>query len=355
MDLKALGWDAAFEEAFRPFGEAGFAPARITSLQANLYTAIGTEGEFKGKITGKMRHKCSQMGDYPAVGDWVAVTANVETGVMQIHGVLPRRSTLTRARTDKDEYVGAQVISANVDVVFVVAALDQELNLARLQRYAAQASVSGARTVLVLNKADLCADPGKALSSARVALRNVDIIAVSAATRAGLETLLGNLKMGETGTLVGPSGAGKSTLINVIMGNNDLATGAVRGYDSKGRQTTTHRELVVLPGGGMLIDNPGMRSLGLEGDESMIAAAYEDVEALTRACKFSDCQHRTEPGCAIKAALADGTLDEGRLASYKKFQREIYILGVKKSQRSREGAGLSKAIKRRQKFEKELL
>jgi len=336
MDIKALGWTTLLEESFRPYGAAGFVPARITALQANLYTAIGDGGEFRGKITGRLRHQCSQIGDYPAVGDWVAVKANPETGIMHIQAVLPRRTKLTRAKEENGKYLGEQIISANVDVVFVVAALDQELNLARLQRYVAQASASEAKIVVVLNKSDLCDDVNKALETVRGALRNVEIIAVSAITGAGFEDILGRLAPGETGTLVGLSGAGKSTLINALMGSEVLATGAVRDFDSKGRQTTTHRELVVLPGGGMLIDNPGMRGLGLDGDEGMVAAAYEDVEALARTCKFSNCHHRTEPGCAIKAALADGTLDPGRLESYGKFQREVFILGVKKGQRSRQ-------------------
>jgi ribosome biogenesis GTPase len=353
MDLRILGWNAFFEEGFGKYRDAGFIQARIVARQANLFTALSEAGEMRGKVSGRMRYECAESGDFPAVGDWVAVKGNPETGVMTIHAVLPRKTKFMRAEYDRDAYQGDQVVCANLDVLFIVLALDQEFNVKSLERYTAQASVSGSKAVVILNKSDLCGNFEQVLAQARSVARDIPIIATSAKTGQGLEEIGKYLAEGITGSLVGPSGAGKSTIINALLGEERMTTAEVRDYDSKGRQTTTHRELVILPGRGMLIDNPGMRGLGITGDQGLVASAFEDVEALIGRCKFSDCQHRTEPGCAIKEALADGTLSEDRYESYKHFLRELWVISVKKSQRTKLGKDVSKAIKRRQKFEKE--
>jgi ribosome biogenesis GTPase len=352
MDLKTLGYDSFFAEKFKPF-EGEFVPARITGRQANLYTALAECGELRGKVSGKLRYECANGASFPAVGDWVAIKANADTGQMTIHALLPRKTKFERADYNGGAYVGDQIVSANIDVIFVVAALDQELSENRIVRYLAQGSASGAETVLVLNKADVCEDTGTAIEIARKAARDTKIVMASAVTGAGLPEMAAHLGAGVTGSLVGPSGAGKSSLINLLLGEDKLRVGGVRKGDYKGRHTTTWREMVILPGGGLLIDNPGMRSIGVTGDEGLVAAAFDDVEALIRQCKFSDCQHRTEPGCAVKAAIADGKLTDERFENYKRLQREIYIIGVKKSQRARMGADLSRAIKRREMAERE--
>ena len=352
MDLKTLGWDSVFKAGFEPF-EGEFVPARISGRQANLYTALAECGELRGKVSGKLRYECANGASFPAVGDWVAIKANAETGQMTIHALLPRKTKFERADYNNGAYVGDQIVSANIDVIFVVAALDQEVNENRIVRYLAQGSASGAEAVLVLNKADLCKDTGTAMETARKAARDTEIVMASAVTGAGIQEIAAHLKPGITGSLVGPSGSGKSSLINALLGEDRLRVGGVRKGDYKGRHTTTWREMVMLPGGGMLIDNPGMRSIGITGDEGLVAAAFDDVEALIKQCKFSDCQHRTEPGCAIKAAIADGHLAEERFENYKRLQREIYIVSVKKSQRSRRGADLTKAVKRRDRSERE--
>jgi ribosome biogenesis GTPase len=353
MDLKALGWCAFFEEAFRMYAEAGFEPARIVSRQGNLYTALSGLGELRGKVSGRMRYECAEGADMPAVGDWVAAKGNPGTGLMTMRAVLPRRTKFERADYNKGAYLGDQVVCANVDVLFVVAGLDQELSEDRLQRYLAQGSASGAKTVVVLNKADLCANLDEVKGMAKAVTRDAPVVVASAVTGAGLRELRAFLPEGITGSMVGPSGAGKSTIINALLGEERFKTCDVRKSDAKGRHTTTHRELVILPGGGMLIDNPGMRGMGVTGDQSLVASAFGDIEELIHRCRFSDCQHRTEPDCAIKAAIESGSLTERRWKDYKRLQRELWVIARKKSQRSRLGREQSVAIKRRQRFERE--
>ncbi|MFH0815370.1 MAG: ribosome small subunit-dependent GTPase A [Methanobacteriota archaeon] len=355
MDLASLGWSPFFEEAFKAHDGEGFVPARITGRQGNLYIALAGCGETRGKVSGRLRYECANGASFPVVGDWVAVKANPETGLMTIHALLPRRTKFERADYNGGAYIGDQTVSANVDVIIVVASLDQEVNENRIVRYLAQGSASGAKTILVLNKSDLSEDACEAMNAAMKAARGARIVLTSAVTGAGIPELAELIGPGVTGSMVGPSGSGKSSIINSLLGEGRLKTGGVRGGDFKGRHTTTWRELVILPSGGMLIDNPGMRSIGVTGDEGLVAAAFEDVESLIALCKFRDCQHRTEPGCAVKAAIADGHLAEERFENYKRLQRELWIISVKKSQRSRQGAALSKAIKRRQKAEKLVL
>ncbi len=351
MDLKNLGWNTSFAEAFAKYGEAGFIPARITSRQANLFTALSEIGELKGKVTGRMRYECAQGTDYPAVGDWVAVKGNADTGLMQIRAVLPRRTQLLRADFNKGGYLGDQVISANLDVLFVVIGLDTEVNGSNLLRFLAQANVTGARTAVVLNKIDLCGDVTAAEAAARKVAKDLPILKVSGTTGEGIGEIRKFLGPGITGSLIGPSGVGKSTIINSLLGEELLAVGEVRESDSKGRHTTTWRELVILPGGGMLIDNPGIRSFGITGDESLIATEFCDIELIITQCKFRNCQHITEPGCAIKEAIACGTLPRERFDSYLKLQAELRILGVAKQYRSRIRQENLVAAKRRKKFE----
>jgi ribosome biogenesis GTPase len=333
------------------YKESGYIPARITSRQANLFTALAEMGELKGKMTGRMRYETAQGTDYPTVGDWVAVKANAGTGFMQIQAVLPRKTQLLRADYNSGAYIGDQVISANVDVLFVVMSLDSEFNGNKLLRILAQANVSGAATVVLLNKADLCDDVAAAKAAARTVAKDAPVLTVSGATGEGIMEIMKFLGRGITGSLIGPSGVGKSTIINALLGEDVLAVGNVRESDSKGRHTTTWRELVILPGGGMLIDNPGIRSFGITGDESIIATEFGDVELLISQCKFRNCQHMTEPGCAIKNAISKGDLPKERFDNYLKLQRELAIVSVAKSQRSRVRQENSAASRRRKKFE----
>jgi ribosome biogenesis GTPase len=308
-------------------------------------------GELRGKMTGRMRFETAQGIDYPAVGDWVAVKGNAGTGLMQIRAVLPRRTQLLRADYNKGGYLGDQVISANVDVLFTVMGLDTEINENKLLRFLAQANVSGAAVVVILNKADLCDDVAAAESAARNVAKDIPVLTVSASTGKGIGEIRKFLEVGVTGSLIGPSGVGKSSIINALLGENVLTVGEVRDSDSKGRHITTWRELVVLPGGGMLIDNPGMRSFGITGDETVIATEFGDIEQLVGQCKFRNCQHMTEPGCAVKQAIAQGSLQKERFDNYLKLQRELAIVSVAKSQRSRVRQSNSAAARRRKRFE----
>jgi ribosome biogenesis GTPase len=353
MILKALGWNSSLESAFREYRRDGFEPARIVSHEGNCYTAIGEKGELKGKVSGRMRYECTQSGDLPTVGDWVAIDGNPQIRRMTIQAVLPRHSKFLRATYNKGNYEGDQVICANVDFLFIVVGLDEEFNANRLERYLAQASVSGSKPVVILNKSDLCRNLDGILNQAKAVARETPVIALSAKSGVGLNQLREFLSEGKTGSLVGPSGVGKSTIINTLLGEERFDTSEVRDYDRKGRHTTKHRELVLLPGGGMLIDNPGMRSIGVTGDQDMVGSTFEDIEVLAKHCRFSDCQHKTEPGCAVRAAVQKGTLSREHFENYNKLQRELRILSMKKSERERRWKDITKASRMRRKMEKE--
>ena len=248
-----------------------------------------------------------------AVGDWVAVDGDV------IEGVLPRWSALTRADpAATGAQAGVQLLAANVDVVIVAAPADR-LKPARVEREVALAWESGARPIVALTKADL--GDGHLLEALRRRVSGVDVLATSVRQAKGLEQLARELGVGVTGVLIGPSGAGKSTLVNALVGREVQATGEVRAGDLRGRHTTTSRQLVRLPAGGVLIDTPGLRSLGLTGREA-VGAAFPDLERLARGCRFRDCSHGSEPGCAVRRAVSDGSLDPARLASFEKLARE---------------------------------
>jgi ribosome biogenesis GTPase len=352
MNLETLGWNSSFEEAFGKYREAGFEPARIVSHQGSRYVTIGEMGEQKGKVSGRMHYECHDSSDLPAVGDWVAIEGNSKTGLMTIHAILPRYSKFVRATYNKGNYMGDQVICANVDFLFIVIGLDEEFNMNRLERYLAQASASGSKPVVILNKTDLCKDLDTVVNQAKTVARGTPVIALSAKSGAGVGQLRKFLSEGKTGSLVGISGVGKSTIINALLGEERFNTNKVREYDNKGRHTTTQRELVILPSGGMLIDNPGMRGIGVTGDQEMIGSTFEDVEALARQCKFSDCQHSTEPGCAVKAAIEDGTLSAEHFENYRRLQRELWVVNLKKSERAKLGKDVAIASRNREKLRK---
>ncbi len=292
------------------------------------YVIYTEHGELRAELAGRLRH-----GDeHPAVGDWVAVALRPSEGRATIHAVLPRRSAFTRKVAWAE--TKPQVVAANVDVVFVVCGLDANYNVRRIERYLTLAWESGAQPVVLLTKADLCDDVDPRVYEVESIAFGVPVHAVSAPHGDGLETVRSYVPAGRTAALLGSSGVGKSTLVNALVGEELLATQGLRD-DGRGRHTTSHRQLVPLPEGGLVLDTPGMRELQLwDADEGM-QAAFADVDALAAQCRFADCAHREEPGCAVRAALAGGTLDVERFESWGKLQRELERLARKQDARAR--------------------
>jgi ribosome biogenesis GTPase len=326
--LERLGWSPIFEEQFTTYAARGLTPARVAIEHRDSYVLLTADGELHGEVSGRFRADAASRADYPAVGDWVAVDA--AHGI--IRALLPRRTRFSRkvAWSPTEE----QVVAANVDVVFLVLGLDANFNVRRLERYLTMGWESGAEPVVVLTKRDLCDDVDARVLEAEAVAFGVPVLAVSAVTGQGLDDLEGRLAGHRTGAFLGSSGVGKSTLINSFLGYHALPTHPLR-EDGRGRHTTTRRELVLLPTGGIVIDTPGMRELQLWTADDGIGAAFQDVEELAAQCRFSDCAHDTEPDCAIQAALADGTLDPERLDSYERLQRELRRLAAKIDKRAR--------------------
>ena len=324
--LADLGWDDGFAAAFAalelPAGAGRLVPGRVTQ-QRGLYGVAAEGAEWLANTSGRFRHAAAGPIDYPAVGDWVALRppAGGAHSQASIQAVLPRRSSFVRKAAGRR--VEEQVVAANVDTAFLVAGLDGDFNPRRIERYVTAAWDSGARPVLVLNKADLAEEPADLAARAEAVAQGVPVHLVSARTGAGLEHLAPYLEARRTIALLGSSGAGKSTLLNRLFGVEMQRTGEVRESDDRGRHTTTHRELFVAPAGWLVIDTPGLRELQLWEGEEGIQTAFADVEELAAGCAFRDCRHAGEPGCAVVAAVAEGTLPPERLASYQKLQREM--------------------------------
>jgi ribosome biogenesis GTPase / thiamine phosphate phosphatase len=330
--LTGLGWDPGWATAFGPHGAAGWRPARVTAAHRDRWVVALPSGDRDAVISGRLRHEALGPGDLPAVGDWVAVSGagtgagDAETWTTVIQAVLPRRSAFRRSAGEErlaGNLSSEQVLAANVDVAFVVAGLDGDFNLRRLERYLAVAWSGGATPVILLNKADVADDLAGLQVAAEAIAPGVEVRAVSALTGDGVEDLgRDHLAPGRTAVLLGSSGVGKSTLVNSLLGTERQRTAAVREDDARGRHTTTHRELVRLPGGALLIDTPGIRSLGVAGASGGIESAFADIDELAACCRFGDCSHEREPRCEVRAALDDGRLAPERLASYRKLERE---------------------------------
>jgi len=319
LDLRDYGWTERLADAFAPHAAAGLVPARVSLEHTHIYRVITAEGESLARVSGRMRHQASARTDFPAVGDWVGVEPAPQEGDARIRIVLPRFSRFSRrAAGDPTE---EQVVAANIDVVFLVVGLDHDFNPRRLERYLLVAGDSGASPVVVLNKADLTSETEARVADVRALSPAIPIHAVSCRTPASLEPLRTYLGRGRTGALLGSSGVGKSTIANCLVGQELLRTHDVRESDSRGRHTSTSRQLVLLPGGGLLIDTPGMRELQL-WDAGGWGESFRDISELAEGCRFRDCRHREEPGCAVRAAVDAGRLPPVRLESFRKLSAE---------------------------------
>ncbi len=334
--LEAWGWAPDFADSYRRFLESSSSerlfPARVVSMSRGVFHLATVEGEVDAPLLKRVRRAASGS---PAVGDWVVVETAAASGAdPRIVHVLDRRSRLSRkasgARTEE------QLVAANLDSVFLVMGLDGDFNPRRLERFVAMARESGAEPVVVLTKTDLCDDLEALLASARDSAAGASVIAVSAPENENLEPLAIHLAPGRTVAMVGSSGVGKSTLLNALCGHEVMATASVRGGDDRGRHTTTHRQLVRLPGGGLLIDNPGIRELQLwADDDSSLEETFDDVEELANGCRFRDCGHGSEPGCAVRAAIEAGRLDPARLRNYDDLREEQRRLEQRRDEVSR--------------------
>ena len=323
--LEHLGWDPDWAAAFASFGDAGRQPARVVAAHRDSWVLASPAGDHDASVSGRLRHQALGPGDLPAVGDWVAAVIPASTDERAvIHAVLPRRSVFKRSAGDGvGHVVDEQVLAANIDVALLVSGLDGDFNERRIERYLAVAWSGGVLPVVVLNKADVTDDLETFLAVASGVAPGVEVRPVSALTGDGVSDLArDHLAPGRTAVVLGSSGVGKSTLVNALMGTQHMRTAGVREADSRGRHTTTHRELIRLPSGALLVDTPGIRSLAVAGAADGIGATFADLDELAADCRFSDCRHEQEPGCAVRAALADGRLDPARFERHRKLEKE---------------------------------
>jgi ribosome biogenesis GTPase len=320
VSLKRLGWNSYFDALWQGRERPERLPARVISQQRGLWRIAGDFAECWAETSGTLRAAAETGGDWPAVGDWVAAEMLRGGGRPLIQKVLPRCSKFVRKVAGRR--LEEQVIAANVDTAFVVMALDGDFNVRRLERYLAQCFESGAKSIVVLNKADDCSDVATRVAAVETIAAGVPIFTVSARTGEGIDALDSFLTPGQTIVLLGSSGVGKSTLVNLLLQRDAQAVQTVRTSDSRGRHTTTSRELFALPDGALLIDTPGLRELQLWDAAEGVEQAFSDIEALAAQCKYGNCGHTTEPGCAVQAAIAEGRLDQSRLENQRKLERE---------------------------------
>lgn len=324
VDMKSFGLSERFINESNLYENMKI--GRITSQDRDLYKVVTENGEQRAQVSGKFRYNTVSVSDYPAVGDFVMLDGN-EEGNKIIHHVLTRKSAFIRKAAGSANE--PQVVAANIDIVFICMSLNNDFNLRRLERYIGVAWDSGATPVVVLTKSDLCKDLNEKLSELETVALGVDIIVTSSMIEDGYISVKKYIIEGKTVAFIGSSGVGKTTLINKLAGENLFETQGLRN-DDKGRHTTTKRELIVLPSGGVVIDTPGMRELGIESAD--LSKAFSDIDELSKLCRFNDCTHTTEPGCAVKEAIKEGSLTEERLASYFKLKKEAKYDGLTSKQ-----------------------
>jgi ribosome biogenesis GTPase len=340
--LQELGWDPFFENGFRTLGKEDLIPVRITGQEKYSFKVSGERGEMEARLSGKMLRDGDSLDQHAAVGDWVAAAAPATGNIVIIEMVLPRKSKFSRqAAGGRTRLSGGileeQILAANIDVVFVVSALDsgRGLNLRRIERYLTLTRESGAAPVIILNKIDLCKDLSVVTAEVEKVTVGVPVLTLSATDGVGIPLLKAHIPGGKTAVFLGPSGVGKSSIINALLGTDRLKVSEVRDDDFAGRHTTTHRELLLLPGGGIVIDTPGIREIQLWTDMDTLLDTFPDIRELARLCRFKDCTHGSEPECAVQKAVKEGTLDIDRLLSYEKLQKELHHLASRQQNRLR--------------------
>jgi ribosome biogenesis GTPase len=332
--LEDLGWTPRFAEAFEPYHARNLSPARVSLEHTHIYRVLSPEGERLARVAGRLRHDAAGREDFPAVGDWVAIeTPASGDETCRIRAVLPRATRFARRAAGNP--TEPQVVAANVDIVFLVSGLDGDFNPRRIERYLVTAWDSGASPVIVLNKADLVDDVAALVREVERVGQGVPVEAVSARRPDSMDRLRAHLGRGRTAALLGSSGVGKSSIANALIGEERLRTRDVRESDSRGRHTSTSRQMVLLTGGGILIDTPGMRELQLWDTGEAVAGTFTDIDAIAPDCRFRDCRHASEPGCAVTAAVSAGTLPAERLESFRKLQAEQKHQAAQQDERAR--------------------
>ena len=333
MDLLDLGWEEFFKNRFEQYKPMGLKPGRIIRESRHIYYLEGEEGKKEARISGHFRYLAVTKAEYPTVGDWVAYRD--ENGLAVITNVLERKTGFSRKTAGHE--TEEQIIAVNIDYIFIVFGLDggRNFNARGMERYLTRAWDSGTEPVVLLNKADLCNNKEEILYEANAAALGVPVYAVSAFTGEGMDSIHNFLRKGKTAVLTGPSGVGKSALTNRLLKKETKETGAVREFDGRGRHTTSYKELLVLPGGALLIDTPGLRELQLWGTEDNLDNTFSEIAKYASKCRFKDCSHQTEPGCEVQEALSEGNIDSARFQNYLNMKRELRYLAERQDQRAR--------------------
>jgi ribosome biogenesis GTPase len=324
MELEYIGWKQFFEAQYEPLKNSGLVPGRVTGIAGPVYKVETGQGSGEARVSGRFQYTAVGREDYPATGDWVLLSVNGNAFV--IEKVLDRSSSFSRKTAGRT--TERQVIAANIDIMFITSALDggRNFTLRGIERYIVMVREGGAEPVLLLNKCDLCSDREGVMAQARSVAGNVPVYMVSALTGEGLPEIISLVERGVTAAFTGPSGAGKSALVNAFHGYEKQRTGALREHDLRGRHTTTGSELFMLPSGGLVIDTAGLRELTPFGDESAADEAFPEIAAVTGRCRFTDCTHSGEPGCAVYQLVLDGMIDQARYENYISIRKEMAYL-----------------------------